>query len=251
MGRALEREKERYIRQLGMEEWNQDKLRSASVLVAGVGGLGSASSLYLAAAGVGFIRLCDPDRVELSDLNRQILYSKRSLGRLKVEEARNRLAGLNPEIKIEALSEKISERNIEQLAAGCDLIVDGLDNMETRLVLNSYSVRKKIPYIYGAVHGWVGLATLILPPKTGCLACLMPSLPAAAGPVPVAGLIPGTIGLIQAAEACKHLMGIKGTLAGRLLVYDSRALAFDVIDWERNPSCLICGERSKAPRNLR
>jgi adenylyltransferase/sulfurtransferase len=236
------KEKERYLRQLGLEEWNQDRLKSAGVFVAGVGGLGSASSLYLAAAGVGLLRLCDPDRLELSDLNRQVLYSERSLGKPKVEEARNMLAALNPEIKIEALSEKISERNIEQLAAGCGLIVDGLDNMETRIVLNSYSVRKRIPYVYGAVHGWVGLASLILPPKTGCLVCLMPSLPPAAGPIPVAGFIPGAIGLIQAAEACKHLMGVKGTLAGRLLVYDSRALNFDLVDWEKNPACPLCSK---------
>jgi molybdopterin/thiamine biosynthesis adenylyltransferase len=240
MGRALEREKERYLRQLGLEAWNQDKLGSARIFIAGVGGLGSASSLYLAAAGVGLIRLCDPDRVELSDLNRQVLYSERSLGKPKVEEARNALAALNSEIKIEILSEKISERNIEQLAAGCDLLVDGLDDMETRFALNSLSIRKRIPYIFGAIHGWLGMAALIHPPRTGCLACLMPSLPPSAGPVPVAGFVPGAIGLIQAAEACKHLMGVRGTLAGRLLVYDSRALIFDVVDWEKKPGCPVC-----------
>jgi len=236
-----EKEKERYLRQLNLEEWDQAKLKSARVFVAGVGGLGSAASLYLAAAGVGLLRLCDPDRVELSDLNRQVLYSDRSLGRPKVEEARNTLAALNREIKIEALAEKIGEHNIEQLAAGCDLMVDGLDNLETRFVLNNYSVRNGIPYIFGAIYGWTGMASLIHPPRTGCLACLMPSLPPAVGPIPVAGFIPGTIGLIQAAEVCKHLMGLPGTLAGRLLIYDSRALTFDLVDWEKNPLCSVCG----------
>ena len=235
-----EKEKQRYLRQLSLEEWDQAKLRSARAFVAGVGGLGSAASLYLAAAGVGLLRLCDSDRVELSDLNRQVLYSEKSLGKSKVQEAKNRLAALNPEVVVETMAKAISRDNIEQLAAGCDLIVDGLDNMETRLVLNSYSVQKRIPYVYGAIHGWVGLASLILPPKTGCLTCLMPTLPPAAGPIPVAGFVPGMIGLIQAAEACKHLMGIKGTLAGRLLIYDSRALTFDLIDWEKNPLCPVC-----------
>ena len=238
-----EKEKERYLRQLGLEEWDQDKLNSAKVFVAGVGGLGSAASLYLAAAGVGLLRLCDADRVALSDLNRQVLYSEKSLGKSKVQEAKKRLAALNPEVTVETKAEAINRDNIEQLAAGCDLIVDGLDNMETRFVLNGYSVRKRIAYVYGAIHGWVGMASLILPPRTGCLACLMPSLPPAAGPIPVAGFIPGTIGLIQAAEACKHLMGVKGTLAGRLLIYDSRALTFDLIDWGKNPLCSVCGEK--------
>lgn len=238
-----EKEKERYLRQLGLEEWDQDKLKSAKVFVAGVGGLGSAASLYLAAAGVGLLRLCDADRVALSDLNRQVLYSEKSLGKSKVQEAKKRLAALNPEVTVETKAEAINRDNIEQLAAGCDLIVDGLDNMETRFVLNGYSVRKRIAYVYGAIHGWVGMASLILPPRTGCLACLMPSLPPAAGPIPVAGFIPGTIGLIQAAEACKHLMGVKGTLAGRLLIYDSRALTFDLIDWGKNPLCSVCGEK--------
>ena len=236
-----EKEKERYLRQLGLEEWDQDKLKAAKVFVAGVGGLGSAASLYLVAAGVGLLRLCDSDRVALSDLNRQVLYSEKSLGKSKVQEAKNRLAALNPEVTVETKAEAINLDNIGQLAAGCDLIVDGLDNMETRFVLNSYSVQKRIPYIYGAIHGWVGMASLILPPITGCLACLMPSLPPPAGLIPVAGFIPGTIGLIQAAEACKHLMGVKGTLAGRLLIYDGRALTFDLIGWEKNPLCPVCG----------
>jgi len=236
-----DKEKGRYLRQLGLEEWNQEKLKSARVFVAGVGGLGSASSLYLTAAGVGLLRLCDFDRVELSDLNRQVLYSEQSLGKLKVEEARLRLAALNPEVKIETLSEKIGERNIEHLAAGCDLIMDGLDNMETRFLLNSYSVQKKLPYLFGAINGWEGMASVIHPPWTGCLACLMPSLPSPSGLIPVPGFVPGMIGLIQAAEACKHLMGVQGTLLGRLLIYDSRALTFDLIDWEKNPACPVCG----------
>ena len=235
------KEKERYIRQLGLEEWDQAKLKSSRVFVAGVGGLGSASSLYLAAAGVGCLRLCDPDRVELPDLNRQVLYKEKSIGDLKVKKAKKRLSDLNPEIKVEALAARIDMDNIEQLADGCDLLVDGLDNMETRLVLNSYAVQKRIPFIFGAVQGWEGMATLIHPPQTGCLACLMPSLPPPSGLIPVAGFVPGMIGLIQAAEACKHLMGVRDTIAGRLIIYDSRALTFDVIAWGKNPGCSICG----------
>ena len=241
-----EEEKERYVRQLGLEEWNQPKLKSARVFIAGVGGLGSASSLYMAAAGVGYLRLCDPDRVERPDLNRQVLFSEKSIGQSKVEEANKRLTALNPQVSVEVVAERIDKDNIERLAAGCDLLVDGLDNLETRLVLNSYSVQKRIPYVFGAVQGWEGMAALINPPQTGCLACLMRSLPPPSGLIPVAGFIPGMIGLIQAAEACKHLMGVRGTLAGRLLIYDSRALVFDVVEWEKNPTCPICGIKRAA-----
>jgi adenylyltransferase/sulfurtransferase len=235
-------ERRRYQRQLTLDGWDQVKLEKSCVLVAGVGGLGSASSLYLAAAGVGRLRLCDPDRVELPDLNRQVLYSLSSLGAPKVEEAARRLSGLNPETAVEIFEERLTAENIDRLAAECDLIVDGLDNMEGRLVLNEYSVRRGVPYVFGAVGGWEGMATLTHPPGTGCLACLIPSIPPRPeAPLPVAGFVPGAIGLIQAAEALKFLMGIEGSLAGRLLIYDGRSMSFDFVDWEKNPGCSVCG----------
>ncbi|OGD09929.1 MAG: hypothetical protein A2Y86_00415 [Candidatus Aminicenantes bacterium RBG_13_62_12] len=235
-------ERRRYLRQLTLSGWDQERLDKSCVLVAGVGGLGSASSLYLAAAGVGRLRLCDADRVEISDLNRQVLFSMSSLGKPKVEEAARRLAGLNPETSVEIFEERLTGENIDRLAAECDIIVDGMDNMEGRFVLNGYSVRKGIPYVYGAVHGWEGMAALIHPPETGCLSCLIPSIPPRPeSPVPVAGFVPGAIGLIQAAEALKQLMNLGGALAGRLLIYDGRSMSFDLVAWGRNPGCPVCG----------
>lgn len=235
-------ERRRYQRQLALDGWDQEKLKKSCVLVAGVGGLGSASSIYLAAAGVGRLRLCDPDQVELPDLNRQVLYSMSSLGKPKVEEAARRLSGLNPETAVEIFEERLTAENIDRLAAECDVVVDGMDNMEGRHVLNDFSVRMGIPYVFGAVRGWEGMAALIHPPGTGCLSCLIPSVPPRPeSPVPVAGFVPGAIGLIQAAEALKQLMNLGGALAGRLLIYDGRSLSFDLVAWSRNPECPVCG----------
>ena len=235
----------RYLRQIALQEWDQAKLEKSCVLIAGVGGLGSASSLYLAAAGIGRLRLCDPDRVEISDLNRQVLYSMSGLGKPKVEEAARRLSALNPQVAVEIFEERLGGDNIDRLAAECDLIVDGLDNPETRFALNSYSVERGIPYLFGAVQGWEGMATLIHPPQTGCLSCLWPLASfKASGAVPVAGIVPGVIGLLQATEAVKYLMGVPGTLAGRLLIYDARALTFDVLDWSKNAACPVCSPKT-------
>jgi len=236
----MNNERRRYQRQLTLDGWDQEKLGKSCVLVAGVGGLGSASSLYLAAAGVGRLRLCDPDRVELPDLNRQVLYSMSSLGKPKVGEAARRLSALNPETAVEIFEERVTAENIDRLAAECDVIIDGLDIMEGRFVLNAYSVRTGIPYVFGAVHGWEGMAALIHPPHTGCLSCLMPGLPPPKAVVSAPGFLPGTIGVLQAAEALKHLMGVEETLAGRLFVYDGRSLTFDLVVWEKNPACPLC-----------
>lgn len=234
----------RYLRQTGLLDWDQSKLAEACVLVAGVGGLGSASSLYLAAAGVGRLRLCDSDRVELPDLNRQVLYSMSSLGKPKVEEAARRLSALNPETAVEIFEERITGENIDRLAAECDVIMDGLDNMEGRFVLNAYSVRRAVPYVFGAVHGWEGMAALIHPPRTGCLSCLLPRVPPPPKEtIPVAGCLPGLIGVLQATEALKRLMDIDGTSAGRLLIFDGRSMTFDLVAWEKNPACPVCRPR--------
>jgi molybdopterin/thiamine biosynthesis adenylyltransferase len=235
-----DKEKERYRRQLGVPLWDQDKLRSASVFVAGVGGLGGTSSLYLALAGIGRIRIADSDRVDPSNLNRQVLFTVDSLGRSKAEEAGRRLREANPLISIETYSDVIDRTSIERLAAECDLIVDGLDNMPTRFILNEHSVKKQIPYLYGAVHGWQGMVGLFNPPRTACLACLLPQTRTKDSEIPVFGCLPGTIGLIQATEAVKFLMGVERTLVGRLLIYDGRDLTFDIVEVVRNPACPVC-----------
>lgn len=233
-------EKERYTRQLTVSGWNQEKLKSARVLIVGLGGLGSASSLYLTAAGVGRLRLCDGDLVEHSDLNRQILYSEGSVGKLKVEEAKERLMSLNPCIEIEIISKFINSQNADEFTGGCDLIVDGLDNNESRFILNEKSVRMRIPYVYGAVQGWEGFVGLFHPPRTACLACFLAQDIKKPDVIPVPGILPGAIGLLQATEALKFIMGIEKSLEGRLLIYDSRNLTFDIIETEKNKKCPCC-----------
>lgn len=235
-----EDERERYRRQLGVPFWDQERLGTAAVLIAGVGGLGGTSALYLALAGVGRIRLIDNDRVDPSNLNRQILFGEESLGRLKVEEAGWRLREANPHILVETSSETIDRGSLERQAAGMSLLIDGLDNLGTRFLLNEYSVKNGVPYLYGAVRGWEGMAGLFNPPHTACLACWLGTKEREADEIPVFGCLPGTIGLIQATEAVKFLMGVERTLLGRLLVYDSRDLSFDLVEVAKNPTCPVC-----------
>jgi molybdopterin/thiamine biosynthesis adenylyltransferase len=235
-----EAEKERYARQLLIPGWDQEKLAGATVLIVGLGGLGSASALYLAAAGVGRIRICDGDKVERPDLNRQVLYSERSLGLAKVEEAARRLTELNPGVTVETRGVPLDARNAPELVKGCQLIVDGLDNIKSRFLLSAEAFKQRIPLVYGAVQGWQGYAGLFDPPRTACLACLMGSDILNRNLIQVPGVTPGAIGLIQANEAIKLLLGMTPSLFGRLLIYDGRELSFEIISLDRNPACPVC-----------
>lgn len=233
-------EKERYLRQFTVRGWDQEKLKSAKVLIMGLGGLGSASALYLTAAGVGKLRLCDGDRVERSDLNRQTLYFEESVGKFKVEEAKKRLTSLNPHVEIEAVKEFIDSQNADKLTGSCDLIVDGLDNIESRFMLNEQSVKMQIPYVYGAVQGWEGFVGLFHPPRTACLACILRQDVQGPDIISIPGVLPGTIGILQATEVIKFIMGVEQNLVNRLLIYDSRNLTFDIVETEKNPNCPCC-----------
>jgi molybdopterin/thiamine biosynthesis adenylyltransferase len=235
-----ESEKKRYSRQIDVRNWNQEKLKSARVLIVGVGGLGSASALYLTAAGIGKLRLCDGDRVQETDLNRQVLYSQESVGKLKVEEAKKRLALLNPNVDFEVIPKFLNSQNADELTKGCDLIVDGLDNNESRFILNKQSVKEKKPYVYGAVQGWEGFVGLFHPPYTACIACFLPQHTHKAEETPVPGVLPGIIGIFQATEVLKFLMDTEGTLLRRLLVYDSQNLTYEIVETEKNPNCPHC-----------
>ena len=235
-----DKERERYRRQLSVPGWDQDRLKAASVFIAGVGGLGGTSALYLALAGVGRIRIADRDTVEISNLNRQVLFDEASLGRTKVEEAGRRLRQANPNIIIETSSAPIDRGSLEREASGASLLVDGLDNVETRYILNAYAVANQIPYVYGAVRGWQGMAAFFHPPWTACLACLLSEQRVTETGVPVFGCLPGTIGLFQATETLKYLMGLEPALRGRLLIYDGRDMTFDVVEVSRNPDCPVC-----------
>jgi adenylyltransferase/sulfurtransferase len=239
-------ERKRYARQILMiGEAGQERLKAARVLVAGAGGLGTVISLYLAAAGVGHLRIIDCDVVETSNLNRQILHWSGDVGRPKTASVEEKLAALNPLIRIETVSGRIAEESIEEMARGCDLIVDAMDNFPTRYLLNRTAVEKGIPFIHGAVRGFFGQATTVIPGKTPCLRCLFPESPPREV-FPIIGATCGVIGAIEATEAIKLLTGQGEPLAGRLFLWDGLAGSADSITVERDPSCPVCGKLKRA-----
>lgn len=238
-----QKELERYSRQIminGFGEAGQAKLKEARVFLAGAGGLGSVIATYLAVAGVGMIRVVDHDEVELSNLNRQIVHRDEDIGRNKVDSAAKRLKGINPELKVEAVAEEITEASISKLVAGSDLIVDAMDNLPTRYLLNKTAIEKKIPFFHGAVSGFEGRAMTIIPGKTACLRCIYRGA-VVEGSFPVVGVTPGVIGCIQATEVIKYLLGTGQLLADRLLVYDGLNMKFTQFKVKRDPNCQDCG----------
>jgi molybdopterin-synthase adenylyltransferase len=234
----------RYDRQIMINEIGeagQEKLKKAKVLVAGAGGLGSPICIYLAAAGVGTIRLVDRDTVDLSNLNRQILHGRGDINRPKVNSARDKLGNLNKAVTIEALQQTITEENIHNLVESCDVIVDALDNMPTRYLLNKAAIAHRIPFIHGAVSGFEGKVMTVLPGRTACLRCMFRG-DVPAEKFPVIGVTPGIIGLIQATEVIKYLAGAGDLLTNRLLRYDGLALSFTEFKIKKNPACDHCGQ---------
>lgn len=235
-------DKQRYNRQMITSGWGksgQVKLKSACVFIAGAGGLGSMVSIQLAMAGVGTIRICDSDKIELSNLNRQVLHTDARIGELKAISAEKTLKELNPTINISPFTDHLNEMNIESITGMPDIVVDCLDNFKTRYLLNAYCIKKNIPLIHGAIWGMTGQVTFIYPPKTPCLQCLFPKSPPKEI-FPVAGITPGLIGCIQASEVLKYLMTASPALKGKLLIFDGEDLTFSKIEYKRNPSCLVC-----------
>lgn len=235
-------DRERFSRQLELPDWGdaaQERLRDSNAFIAGAGGLGSAVALYLTAAGVGHITLCDPDIVELSNLNRQVLYATSDTGRDKVGAASERLASLNPSVAITPLRKRLDDANARELLSGHDIAVDCLDTLDSRFVLNRATLELGIPMVYGAVAGFTGYVSLLNPPATPCLECFVPHKEPPA-PAPILGCTAGLIGTLQATEAVKHLVGIGETLAGRLLIVDGLTMSFDSARIERDPGCAVC-----------
>lgn len=239
--------KEFYSRQTIMKELGekgQHRLAQSDVVVVGSGGLGTVSSLYLALAGVGCIRLIDQDTIEMQNLHRQILYTSADLHYPKAEVAAKRLQELNPLVKTEAFSENVNADNVERLLKGADCVVDGLDNMVTRYLVNRVCVKLKIPYVFGAAIGIEGNLSVFAPPETGCLECLMPNLSdndlLTCNTRGVIGATPGIIGALQALETLKLLAGVGQTLKGKLLVCDFSDMDFTTIDISKNTHCPVC-----------
>lgn len=232
----------RYGRQImidGFGKSGQEKLKKAKVFIAGAGGLGSPIAIYLAAAGLGKIRLVDSDRVDLSNLNRQVLHWSPDIGEEKATSALNKLEALNPDIAIEAIKETIEENTVHQLIADSDVIVDALDNVETRLLLNKISLEKKIPFFHGAVRAWEGRATTFIPGQTACFSCISRSV-FPEQKFPILGTTAAVIGSIQATEVIKYITGAGKLLANRLLIFNGHTMEFSEFTIHRNPDCVQC-----------
>ena len=232
----------RYNRQLRIPNFGetaQEKLKAARVVIAGVGGLGCASATYLTAAGVGHIAIVDFDVVELSNLNRQVLYWEEDIGEEKVLVARKKLSKLNPTVEIMPVRAEIREENASSIISGADVVVDGLDKLEARLAINRACVRQKTPYVYGGVSRLRGMLTTIIPGVTPCLACFSPEGPRGLG---VLGVTPALIANLQALETIKLLTGEKPSLAGKLLLFNGDDIKFRVYDIGKNEGCEVCSQ---------
>jgi molybdopterin-synthase adenylyltransferase len=241
-------ERLRYNRQMIIPEIGEEgqrKLKAAKILVAGIGGLGSISSYYLAAAGIGHLRIVDRDKVEYSNLNRQIIHWTSDIGEWKSDSGLRKLEGLNPNTRIEAMQAEITGENILDIVGDCSVIVDAMDNMKARRFLNAASIQKGIPYIYGGVHQLDGMATTFIPGKTPCLECVFPEHQgeSASTPPGILGPVPGVISCIQSMEAIKMIVGLEGLLAGRLLCFCGYDMTFREFKINREPGCPVCGEK--------
>jgi sulfur-carrier protein adenylyltransferase/sulfurtransferase len=240
----------RYSRHLSLREIGaagQEKLKAARVLIIGAGGLGSPAALYLAASGVGTIGMIDNDRVDVSNLQRQVLYETRGVGRPKTEAASERLRGLNPLIELIAHQLELRAANAREIFSGYDIVLDGTDRFATRYLANDACVLGGKPLVSAAIHRFEGQAMTYVPQRAPCYRCLFPE-PPGDGLVPncaeagVLGVLPGVMGTIQATEAIKLIVGVGEPLLGRLLTYDALAMRFNEFRFQRRKSCAVCGE---------
>ncbi len=248
-------QRERYSRHLLLPEVGMDgqqKLLDAKVLLLGAGGLGSPAALYLAAAGVGTLGIVDNDEVDLSNLQRQVIHSSERIGVHKVDSAEQTINALNPDVKVEKYPVRLGADNIVEIISGYDLIVDGLDNFPTRYLLNDASVRLRIPVVSAAILGFEGQLSVFKPYDGPCYRCLFPVPPPAelapsCGANGVLGVLPGTMGLLQATEVIKLILDEGDPLIGRLLMYDALAATTTEVKVRRDPDCPIC---SREPNEI-
>ncbi len=239
----------RYSRHLLIPEVGLDgqrKLKGSSALIIGTGGLGSPVSLYLAAAGIGRIGLVDYDVVDASNLQRQVIHGTSTIGKLKVESARAKLLDLNPDIQVDVYNEPYTSENALRIARDYDIILDGTDNFPTRYLTNDVAVFLGKPNVYASIYRFDGQVSVFYAKEGPCYRCLFPE-PPPPGLVPscaeggVLGVLPGTIGTLQATEALKVLLGIGDPLIGKLLLYNALDMSFDFVKLKKNPNCRVCG----------
>jgi adenylyltransferase/sulfurtransferase len=232
------------IPEVGLE--GQQKLKASSVLIVGTGGLGSPVALYLAAAGVGRIGLVDYDVVDSSNLQRQVIHGTSTVGKLKVDSAKTKLLDLNPDIQIDIYNEPYTSENALRIARDYDLILDGTDNFPTRYLTNDVAVFLGKPNVYASIYRFDGQVSVFYAKEGPCYRCLFPE-PPPPGLVPscaeggVLGVLPGTIGTLQATEGLKMLLGIGDPLIGKLLLYNALDMSFDFVKLKKNPDCRVCG----------
>ena len=240
----------RYSRHLLIPEVGmagQRKLKNASVLLIGTGGLGSPLALYLAAAGIGRIGIVDYDVVDSSNLQRQVIHDTSKVGVLKIESARQRMLDLNPYIQVDAYNEVFSTENALRISEGYDILVDGTDNFPTRYLINDLCVMTGRPYVYGSIFRFEGQVSVFDARSGPCYRCLFPE-PPPPGAVPacaeggVFGVLPGTVGTLQGTEVIKLILGIGEPLLGRLLLYDALDMTFHTVQLRKNPNCKLCGD---------
>jgi molybdopterin/thiamine biosynthesis adenylyltransferase len=238
-------EVDRYARQLVLHEIGgpgQQRLKAATIALVGAGGLGAPAALYLAAAGVGALRLIDPDTVALSNLQRQVIYGGGDVGALKTDAAAKRLAALNPHVTVEQRAAALTTANAAELLAGCDLVLDGTDDFATRFAVNAACCASHTPLVSGAIGRWTGQVGVFA--GKPCYRCLVPEAPPDAetcATVGVVGALGGVIGSMMALEAVKLLTGAGDSLTGRLLIYDSLAANTRTVRIGADPDCPVCG----------
>ncbi len=242
----------RHLRLDGIGETGQRKLLDAKVLVLGAGGLGSPAAMYLAAAGVGTLGIVDDDRVELSNLQRQLLHGTERVGMAKTESARRRLEDLNPDVDVVTHEVRLEAANALELMKGYDVIVDGTDNFPTRYLVNDASLHLRTPVVHGSIFRFEGQAAVFTPYEGPCYRCLFrlpppPELAPNCAVAGVLGVLPGIIGSIQAMEAIKLIVGIGESLGGKLLTYDALDQSFVTLNLARDPDCPACSDESSPP----
>ena len=241
---------ERYSRQIILEEVGgagQEKLLSSKVLIVGAGGLGAPAALYLAAAGIGTIGIIDSDRVDLTNLQRQIIHHTADIGTEKVNSAKAKIQAINPDVTVRTHQTRVNAKNISQIIRQYDFVIDGTDNFPAKFLVNDACYFEKVPFSHAGILRFYGQLITVLPGKTTCYRCIFHS-PPPAGVVPscsqagVLGVLVGVIGSLQAAEAMKYLLGIGDLLTNTLLTYNALTMEFRNVRLDRNPNCQLCSK---------
>jgi adenylyltransferase/sulfurtransferase len=220
-------------------------LKQARIFIAGMGGLGSVSAYYLAAAGIGSLRIADGDFVEAGNLNRQILHGTGDIGKPKTQSALEKLRNLNPYCDITPIQSILTDENILDMITGCTVILDGTDNLKARKILNRASILKNIPFVYAGVNGFTGMVSTFIPGETPCMECLSFRDTGQNEPIGIIGPTPGVIASIQSMETIKLILGIGDLLIKKLLVFNGMNMTFRKIEMEKNPDCPVCGRNTE------